>query len=145
MHEHAEVLNVLLSHARTLLDEKALPANQGFQIFVLDLPNMEFIIEAKRSSLFAYTYIIRSYDRRYIHYSARPQRPRISSLMSASPSPGEQRTAPSAPPMPLDMPTPAVAFVPQSLPSPPSSRPATASTTMARVVDRVLSRKKRPT
>lgn len=72
MYEHAEVLNVLLGHCQGLLDETALALNGGFQIYVIQLPNVDFIVEAKRSSKVAHTYNIRSYDRKFKQYSSAP-------------------------------------------------------------------------
>ncbi len=95
MHEHAEVLNVLLSHARGLLDDRAVAANDGYQIYVLDLIEMSFIIEAKRSSKIAYTYAIRSYDRRYVRYSSRPV-PQMKAVLVELPQLSKSSTMPRA-------------------------------------------------
>lgn len=72
MHEHQEVFNVLLSHSRGLLDDRAVAANDGFQMYLIDLPALEFMIEAKRTSKVSYTYLIRSYERRFKRFASKP-------------------------------------------------------------------------
>lgn len=89
MFEHAEVLNVLLSHCKGLLDEQAVDNNDGFQVYVLEFPGLDFIVEAKRTSKIGYTYIIRAYDRRFKVYTISPrveQSEAMSSLIPKAPA-----------------------------------------------------------
>ncbi len=109
MFEHSEILNVLLSHCKGHLDDAAVEANEGYQVYVIEFSGLDFIIEAKRTSKVGYTYIIRSYDRRFKVYTSTPRSEAMASII------------PKAPLVPLQSATIAKTRVPFQKPIPRSS------------------------
>lgn len=86
MYEHSELLNVILSHCKGLLYDEAVEANDGFQIYKVELPGLDVIVEARRTSMIGYTYIIRSYDRRFKVYTSTPRSEAMSSMIPSAPA-----------------------------------------------------------